>query len=661
MRRRLGIVVVVAALVMPVALPAAQDQDASLPKAHVSAVTAALQAVRAGKWTLARRIANRSGDERIRDLVLLLRLTRSPRQPKFDELSGFMDRRPDWPKQSLLQSRAEAALAHGIPREAVRAWFRDHPPTTANGRILHVQARLAEGRTAEAITALRRLWVDGDFTAADEKRFYAKHRKSLTRDDHVARLDRLLWEGRISPARRMLWRIKGDERLLGEARLLLRVRAGNVDTAIAKVPARLRDHPGLIYERLRWRRRMGRTESALELLEPPPADLVRPDIWWRDKAILVRKLLREGHVSRSYALARDHGLREGADFAEAEWLAGWIALRFLKDYQAALKHFTALHARVTYPISLARAAYWSGRAAEALGKKPMARHWYAKAVAFPTTYYGQLAQSRSGPGPAATLPEPALIDPKTGQRFANHDLTYVVRLVAAADNEDIAQDFALALNGVEESPAWRRLAGRLARQIGRPHLAIRLAKRSARDGHVDVEASHPLLAPPRVYKRSEEPEVDPPLVLSVIRQESEFKQQAISGSGARGLMQLMPSTARAVARQLKLRYSKHRLTSDPIYNMRLGQAYLAGLLRQFGGSYVLALAAYNAGPARARRWSRDLGDPRDGEVDVIDWIEAIPFAESRNYVQRVMESVQVYRSRLNRTEIAESLESDLQR
>ena len=155
--------------------------------------------------------------------------------------------------------------------------------------------------------------------------------------------------------------------------------------------------------------------------------------------------------------------------------------------------------------------------------------------------------------------------------------------------------------------------------------------------------------------------MDPPLVLSVIRQESEFKQQAISGSGARGLMQLMPSTARAVARQLKLRYSKHRLTSDPIYNMRLGQAYLAGLLRQFGGSYVLALAAYNAGPARARRWSRDLGDPRDGEVDVIDWIEAIPFAESRNYVQRVMESVQVYRSRLNRTEIAESLESDLQR
>jgi len=630
-------------------------------KSDAGAAEKALKAYNDKRWKKTVRLAAKIDNPNIRKLFRWLELTRDGSAASFAELSAFISENPDWPSQRLLRKRAEEAMDENMLPRDVLDWFGVREPVTAIGEVRLGEALLTMGKKEQALEILRDAWINGDFIKHQEKRFYRRHKSLLTPGDHRARLDRLLWDGRYWPAQRMLWRVDKEYRLLAIARMWLRHQRGNVDKAIGDVPEKYKSAPGLVFERLRWRRRKGLDLSARELLDDPQARLVRPKMWLYERIYLARRAIWRGHISEAYALASVHEEVEGSEYAEAEWLAGWIALRFLNESATALKHFGGLYEAVTYPVSRARAAYWAGRASEALDKNKLAAEWYRKAARYPTAYYGQLASLQIRPGQPVRLPAEPPVKPVTSKELKDNALVFIVRFLYDAGAEKEIKPFILALMKQDQSPEWQRLIARLARRNGRPDLAIHVAKQLAREGWELVESGYPALVPPPVRMVNGAAGVEVPLVLATIRQESAFYAKAESGAGARGLMQLMPYTASRVARKIGLPYSRGRLTKDPDYNLILGQSYMAELVNEFEGSYVLALSAYNAGPARVKQWIRRNGDPRDKDVDVIDWIEKIPFDETRNYVQRVLENLQVYRHRLAETKVALTLEHDLAR
>jgi soluble lytic murein transglycosylase len=570
----------------------------------------------------------------------------------FGEIAQFLAENPEWPDSRGLRRNAESAVGLSRPPAEVVAWFEKHPPLSAPGRIAQINALEALGRGNEAHAAAREAWRTAGFSEGEEKDFLKRYRKYLTREDHAARLDKLIWDGRAFDARRLLRLVDHDTQALANARLALRRLDPGVDGLLKRVPAALQKDPGLLYERLRWRRIKGRDMEARDILNHAPKNLGRPEMWWEERAIQTRRALANGEASVAYKLASHHGVTRGAAFADAEFLSGWIALRFLGKADAARKHFEALHAKVSYPVSLARGAYWAGRAAEAQSDEDGARAWYSKASAYPTVFYGQLARLRLDDSPMPTDPPVSVAEAKA---FASDELARAARMVAHSPDRGLMRWFVIRMVDRAKTPGEHRLIAALARHERRPEVAIAAVKASARRGVVLVEAGYP------ERKIPADAGIEPELAHAVMRQESAFDSQAISSAGARGLMQLIGATAHGVAKSLKLPYDKDRLTADPDYNVRLGTRYLGDLIERFDGSYVLAIAAYNAGPARVRAWSRNGGDPRKGVLDVLDWMEMIPVAETRDYVQRVIENLEVYRARKGGIAVASSLKDDLAR
>tara|TARA_B100000315_G_scaffold259931_1_gene318183 strand:- start:7433 stop:9412 length:1980 start_codon:yes stop_codon:yes gene_type:complete len=627
----------------------------TLAKKDIHAAAGIQKLVKRNKWQDVKKRTKQIKNKILRRALTWQRYTEPNSGASFHEIVQFMAERPNWPSQRRLRQRAEEAMTENMDPDRVVEWFKDHEPMTPDGGIRLGAALLKLNRKPEAEKVLQNTWVHGNFGARQERQFYKRYRRYLTRENHIERLERLLWKGRFYPVRRMLMKVNKDYRALAFARITLRRYRGAVDRAIAKVPKKLINHQGLVFERLRWRRRKGRDLDARKLLENLPDDLSHPERWWREKALLARRALHAGHISEAYKLAQDHGLQKGQGFVEGEWLAGWISLRFLKESKAAFKHFIALFEAAKYPISRARGAYWAGRAAAAMDKPELSKTWFDKAAAYPMTYYGQLAVAKKTTEEQIVFPPSPVNGNNETKEFEADELVGVVRVLGKAELFDLLRPFIRTLNKDDASPAWRVNVAKLARQSGRPDLAIYTAKQAYRDGINLIEEGYPILP------ISGKSNIDVAFLHALIRQESAFNIKAISHAGARGLMQIMPATAKRVAKKHKLPYRRRNLTTDTDYNLRLGQAYLSGLLEQYNGSYVLSLAAYNAGPKRANRWIKRNGDPRDKNVDAIDWVEMIPFRETRNYVQRVIENLHVYRQRLNQTEIAFNPEGDLRR
>lgn len=615
----------------------------------------ARQAVAAAKrehFDEAQRLARQGHDKILSRLVTWMAYV-SPRSgAEFGELSAFIHANPEWPMMSQMTKRAEESITAATPSAQVITWFTSHAPTTADGGQAYARALMATGRKDEAIEVLRDTWVDQSFGALQERQFLNLFGEYLRPEDHWRRLDRLLWDRQDSSANRMILKVDAGHRALAQARLALEAGKANPEPLIAAVPVSLRADPGLIYERVRWRRQKDMDEEALDLLSHPSRNKVRPDLWWQERSILARRALQKGLVSKAYQAAADHGLDGGSQYVDAEFLAGWIALRFLDDRPTAIAHFTHLHEWASHPISRARAAYWAGRAYEAAGDAK-AKEWYTRAARYSTTYYGQLGASRLG-SHHWPLPDEPVPTKDDKSRFEARDVVAATRLLMAVGDKELLRPFFIRLNDTVQTPGERTLVAKLATQAGRHDLGLTVARRSDREGVTLVEAGWPV---PRISEPDDSPEKA--LVLALIRQESGFVPDIESPVGAKGYMQLMPETALRVARALKMKLHKGGL-SNPDVNVRLGSAYLRSLINDFEGSYILALASYNAGPGRARKWIREYGDPRDASVDVVDWVEMIPFSETRNYVQRVMESVAVYRRRLG-TSAGPTLEADLKR
>ncbi len=660
-----------AALVLGLAAPALASVPAPRLKPEQPAVSQvvaesdlrrlriAFEAADDGRWMDVANAQTQVSDDDARKLILWRRAVSDP-DMSFFELDAALVQLSEWPRTNVIQSEAEAKIdTSGFTPEQTIAWFEARTPRSGRGKIAQAEALLAAGQRSEGLEALRATWRSDLLPLTVQRDVARRHAGVLSRADHEARVDALLWQGHRNSARALLSYLSADQRRLAEARIALIGRERGVDRAITRVPNALSNAPSLAFERAKWRRRAGRGDDALPLILDVPADIPTDEARtrvWSERKIHIARALADDDVATAYRLAANSGLTRGVQFAEAEFLAGWLALRRLDQPEMAAPHFDRLAAGVTTPVSKSRAAYWRGRAAEALGDGHGARDSFQEASAHATTYYGQLAALRIGTTRTDIPPQAAPSDAARTQ-FQSRDLVRAMQLLAELHEVHLFRVFAYHLDDSLDDPAEIALLAERARSYGQDGVATRSGKSALARGIVAPDAAYPTIALPELA--SDAPEAA--FLLALMRQESEFYTRAISPVGARGLMQIMPATARSTARQIGAPYRKNWLTDDTDYNIQLGSAYLAGLLDDFDGSYVLAAAAYNAGPSRARRWISAYGDPRSPDVDAIDWVESIPFSETRNYVQRLMENVQVYRARLNDGSAPLTLESDIRR
>lgn len=603
----------------------------------VAALRAAFAAVAEADWPAARRAVR--GVAAADTLVAWRQLREAGGDLR--TANRFLADHPDWPGLRRLHRKGEEALSDQTPPGTVLSYFAETPPQTGAGARLMARALRTTGETAAADALLIETWTTKRLSEAETDRYLRDH-GALLAPHHAARIDMLLWQARFRAADRLLPLVGDDQQALARARIGLRRDAPGVDGLVARVPEDLRTHPGLAYERFEWRARKGRTGPALEIIlgQSTSAEaLGNPAAWSNRRRVLARQQMRAGDPDIAYTLAASHHLTGGGAFADLEWLAGYLALTRLDAPDKALAHFARLRAAVRSPISLGRAGYWLGRAHEAMGDAEAAVEAYAFGARYQTSFYGLLAAERAGlpmdPDLAGSDPMPAW----EGADFVSSEVFQAAQLLIAIGYRDMAEMFVTHLAEGLDYDGLARLAAYLT-EAGEPHLAVMAGKRAARGGLVMTDAYFPLH--PLAERAMGVP---PELALAIARRESEFDPVVTSPVGARGLMQVMPRTAQAVATRLGLDYSADRLF-EPSFNARLGIAYLEELQEQFGRSFVMIAAGYNAGPSRPERWMDEQGDPRRGERDVVDWIEHIQFRETRNYVMRVLESMVVYRARL---------------
>jgi soluble lytic murein transglycosylase len=618
------------------------------------AALAAVNAARGGDWNQAYAQGGQSRDPLALKIVRWMDYTRSNPGGRFLELAGFIQQNPDWPLQKTMRRRAEEALASEND-DAADDWFKRNPPISGAGKARAAEILLNRGQGETGKAAMRAAWIDGDFSAAAEHTVATRFAGILRPEDHQKRLDRLIWAGQTDAARRMLPLVSTDYRALAEARLALAADAANATRLVAQVPTALRGDPGLAFEEARWWRKKDNYDNAANLLLTHADNPVKPAAWWDERLMVARRLLAAGNSDVADRLVQQPEANDGGVYAEAEFLSGYIALRYKKDPGLAFDHFAHMLAQVTGPYAKSRAAYWGGRAAAAAGKTDLATKWFTAGAEHMATFYGQLAAHQLGKdAPPRPVPEPRP-DAAAKAKFDAQELVRAAQLFFAVGDREHARTFLVQLADAAKTPLEFAMLASLAESHGRIDLAIAMARRA-------IDAGMPLMV--HGYPITTLPDggiTERPLLLAIVRQESAFATDAMSRVGARGLMQLMPVTAAGVAAKLSMPYSVDRLTTDGIYNVTLGRSYVEKLLDDFGGSYGLSIAAYNAGPGRVRQWLRDFGDPRGAGIGMVDWIEMIPFNETRAYVQRVLENLQIYRGQSGDSAAAFSLVSDLAR
>ena len=645
---RLFLAVIVAAAL----LTGAHAED--LSDADRAAAVAAITAARSGNWPQAYTEAGKSSNPLLGKIVRWLDYTRSNVAGRFAEISLFIEQNPDWPSQKILRRQAETALA-GESDDVAAPWLKRFPPVSPMGKVRAAAIQMSRGDAAAGQAALRQTWIDGDFSASDEHDVLTRYGANIRPEDNVKRLDRLLWDRQQEPARRMLPLVPADYHAVAVARLALYGRAADANKLVGEVPLPLRGDPGLVFDVVHWERHNDQFDAAAQILLFHPDNPVRPANWAAEREIVARRLLSEGNADLAYKVIQQVTSSDSNAYSEAEFLSGYIALRFQKNPDLALEHFARVLARSTTPWGKSRAAYWSGRAADAAGKPELAAKWYAAGAENMITFYGQLSAHQLGDdAPPHPVPEPKSTADQQAE-FNSRPLVQVASLFAAAGDREHLKVVLMQVADQSKKPIEFAMVAAYAERLGRVDVAIAVAKRSIDAGMPLMIHGYPVTTLPAGGS------VEHALLLAIVRTESAFDQEAMSGVGARGLMQLMPGTAQLISKQEQLSYSIDRLTSDGLYNLTLGRAYIGKLLDDFGGSYVLAIAGYNAGPGRVRQWLHDYGDPRGKQIDMVDWIEAIPFTETRLYVQRVLESTQIYRGQNTGNTAAFSLAADLAR
>jgi soluble lytic murein transglycosylase len=613
-----------------------------------------------GDWQAARALAAQGQNATAKHLLEWRYALDRNSGATFAEIDAVMQATPAsgasaWPLRGTLQARAEAAMQSDMPAAQVVAWFTGKTPNSSIGKIRLGEALVATGEKSRGGALIARGWAEGSFDTATELAIVQKDAAYLTPESDRERLDNLLWRGETSAARRAMSRVGDAASRIAEARIALTAGLPKAQAALDKAGGA--SDPGLLLDWSRALRLADRdAEAHAMLLRVPAAEMVKDHAarWWNECAVQARDALSSGDARTALALVRHAGFSSGDQYAEQQFLAGFIALRFVKDASGALAHFQKLDAAVARPISKSRAQYWIGRAYEASGDTASALAHYRQAAAYPETFYGQVAIAHTDPTPTLHLTDTP-VEAAPPSEVETDALINEIKVLADLGQAGSLRAF---IDRDAETYAAPRHVKRLMILLnawGYPEIAVRLAKTASYAGSFLPAFTHPVIALPAYAGPGAGP--DAPLVLGLIRQETEFDAYAVSGAGARGLMQMMPASARLAAKANNQAYRPEALLSDTAYNMQLGMTEWRGHMDRYGGSWVLAIASYNAGPNNVKKWLASNGDPRGG--DPIDWIEQIPFGETRNYVQRVLENTEVYRARLAGQDVPLKILSDL--
>ena len=605
----------------------------------------AVSEMKKSDWTNALKTAKKAKDKSIYNFIEWRHLLTEGNKASFYDYLNFINANKDYPRLGRIKYLAEHKLSNEkITPGKIIDWFGDEEPLSGYGKMILGESYILTGQIEQGKKLINEGWITADLSKTELSLFRKKFKNYLNAEDYIQRADYLAWENKYWDLNRMLRYLPKDYELLYNARQLLMSKSYGVDQAIKNVPDRFKNDAGLNFDRLKWRRKRGRIDSSAEILlnvKNTKDYLVRPDKWWDEREIISRSLIYEKKYELAYKIASNHSLIEGSDYAAAEWMSGWIALSFLDDPLLSKDHFQNFYNNVSYPISTSRGAYWLARSYKALGDKENSNKWFNEASKYLTTYYGQLAFLELNPNKNFELSKDMELDKKYREKFYSKELVKVVYLLDEL-NEDKYTKFILRHLANENIESGSEiLASELSTNIGRFDFAIQIAKIASYEKRFHNKFNYPIISTPKNINGRKIPESA--FILSIIRQESEFDLSANSHAGAKGLMQLMPYTAKLVAKQAKLPYVKSRLTTDPEYNINLGSHYIAGLILDYDGAYPYAIAAYNAGPNRVKYWKKINKDPQKKQIDYVNWIELIKFRETRNYVQRVFENYNVYR------------------
>ena len=605
----------------------------------------AISEMQKSRWSSSLKIAKKAKDKSIHNFIQWRHLLTTGNQASFYDYKVFIDKNSNYPRIDRLRYLAEHKLSTAtVSPKKIISWFNNKDPLSGYGKMILGESFILTGEKIKGKKLIKEGWVNADLSKSNLIFFRKKFKKYLNADDYIKRADYLAWNAKYWDLKRITRYLPKDYELLYTARQILISKGYGVDQAIKNVPEKFKNDAGLNYDRLKWRRKKGRVDSSAEILLKIKNDkdyLVMPEKWWKEREIISRALIYKKKYEIAYKISSNHGMSEGSDFAAAEWMSGWIALSFLKDPLTAKSHFENFYNNVNYPISTSRGAYWLARTYEKLGDTEQSNKFYQEAAKYLTTYYGQLAFLKLNPNGKFELNKDMEVDNKYRYIFFNKELVKIVYLLDELEKDKYTKFILRHLANDNIIKGSEVLAAELATDIERYDFAIQVSKIASYQKRFHNKFNYPIISTPKTINGRKIP--DSAFILSIIRQESEFDLSANSHAGAKGLMQLMPYTAKLVSKQAKLPYSKSRLTKDPEYNINLGSHYIAGLILQYDGAYPFAVAAYNAGPNRVKYWKKINKNPQKKQINYVDWVELIKFRETRNYVQRVLENYNVYR------------------
>jgi soluble lytic murein transglycosylase len=619
--------------------------------------TRAFAAAAEGDWAKALSIGNSGQDTTARQLLQWRYALDRNSGAKFADIDAVIKMASNWPGRGSLYARAEAAITRDMSSEAVLRWFNGRTPSSPIGDIRLGEAMVGSGQAAQGAVWIRKGWSEGSFDEFTESDILAHDTASLTPESDRARLDALLWLGDIAGAKRQMARVDSRTAAVARARMALADGLSGARLALERVEGS--SDPALLFDWAKALRLAHRDADAhAMLLKIDPAGLARDHTqrWWNEVSIEARDALASGDPKEALALA-DHGeVPIGDQYVDQQFLSGFISLRYLRDPERALIYFQRLTKNVTRPISKSRGEYWQGRAYEAQGNPAQAYDHYRQAAIYPETFYGQLAIARTESAPLLHLNETS-VTPIPKADVENDPLMPQMRVLADLDQITYLRLFAEREGEVYSSPPHLKAFLETLTSWGYRQIALRMAKEAGYGGVWMLDYAYPTITLPPYRAAGRAPEE--PLVLALIRQETEFDPEAVSAAGAMGMMQVMLSAAKGAAKTAGLRYRPGDLLIDPEYNIQLGMIDFANVYARAGGSLVLAIASYNAGPGNVRKWLATNGDPRNGKIDALDWVEEIPFGETRNYVERVIENMEVYKNRLAGRDMPLTIMADL--
>ena len=602
------------------------------------------------KWKEALKIAKKAKDKTIYKFIQWKHLITNGNRASYYDYLTFINQNPNFPRIGRLKYLSEHKLStKKNSYKKIIQLYSKNMPLSGYGKLILGESKILNNEIETGIQLIKDGWITASLSKQDLRYFRKKYKKYLSSEDYIKRADWLSWENKYWDLKRLLRYLPKGYQELYQARQLLMTRSYGVDTAIAKVPKKFKNDPGLQYDRLKWRRKRGRLDSSVEILLEIKNNkdyLIRPDKWWVERSIIARSLIYKKKYELAYKITSNHGMVEGPEFAEAEWLSGWIALVFLDDPILAVGHFQSFYDNVGYPISLSRGAYWLARTYKKLKNNKSSLEWYSTAAKYLTTYYGQLAYMELYPNEEYSLIEQVVPNIEQKKKFYRNELTKIVILLHDLNKDEYSKDILKHLANYNIAENSETLAANLSTEIGRYDYAIQISKTASYEKRFINDYNFPIISTPDKINNKKMPSQE--IILAIIRQESEFDSEANSSAGAKGMMQLMTYTAKLVSKQAKLSYSKSKLTKNPDYNIHLGSYYFATLLEEFDGSYPFAIAGYNAGPKRVRYWKKINKNPQKNQIDYVNWIELIKFKETRNYVQRVLENINVYNYMLSK-------------